>query len=69
MQSGIYKDAEKRKAYQHQYQVERWKKKKESREYLIRKCIRRVKGLRKEIGNYNTNVVIELLEEIAREEL
>lgn len=67
MASGIYKDPEKRKAYQKMKYAERREKQLESKEYVLRKCIRSVKGLRKEIGDYNTNRVIEVLERIYRE--
>lgn len=64
MMQGIYKDKEARKAYQRMKYAERREKQLESKEYILRKCIRSVKGLRKEIGDYNTNRVIEVLERI-----
>lgn len=67
MSSGIYKDPEARKAYQKMKYAERREKQLESKEYILRKCIRSVKGLRKEIGDYNTNRVIEVLERIYKE--
>ena len=67
MASGIYKDPEARKAYQKMKYAERREKQLESKEYIMRKCIRSVKGLRKEIGDYNTNRVIEVLENIYKE--
>lgn len=67
MNGGIYKDPDARKAYQKHYYAERRKNQLESPEYIMRKCIRSVKGLRKEIGDYNTNRVIETLENIYKE--
>ena len=67
MPSGIYKDPEARKAYQKMKYAERREKQLESKEYIMRKCIRSVKGLRKEIGDYNTNRVIEVLERIYKD--
>lgn len=66
MSSGIYKDLESRRAYQRKYHAEMRKKQTDSKEYVIRKCIRSVKGLRKEIGDYNCNRVIECLESVYR---
>ena len=63
----IYKDTEKRKEYLREYHKARYAKQKESKEYLLRKCIRSVKGLRKEIGDYNTNRVVEVLERIYKD--
>jgi len=64
---GIRKDPEARKAYQRMKYAERREKQLESKEYILRKCIRSVKGLRKEIGDYNTNRVIEVLERIYKD--
>lgn len=67
MASGLYKDPEARKAYQKMKYAERREKQLESKEYILRKCIRSVKGLRKEIGDYNTNRVVEVLEGIYKD--
>lgn len=67
MANGIYKDPAARKAYQRMKYAERREKQLESKEYVLRKCIRSVKGLRKEIGDYNTNRVVEVLERIYKD--
>ena len=63
MSSGIYKDAEARKEYLRQYHLERKEKKMQSKEYIIHQCMKAVRKLRKEIGDYSCDRVLEVLKE------
>jgi hypothetical protein len=52
-----------RTEYQRQYHLARREKQINSKEYIIRQCMSAVRKLRKEIGNYNCDRVLEVLAE------
>lgn len=52
-----------RREYQKQYHLARREKQVASKEYIIRQCMSAVRKLRKEIGNYSTDRVLEVLRE------
>jgi len=52
-----------RREYQKQYHLARREKQITSKEYIIRQCMSAVRKLRKEIGNYSTDRVLEVLRE------
>lgn len=54
-----------RREYQHQYHLQRRQQQLNSREYIVRQCMSAVRKLRKEIGDYNTDRVLEVLREEA----
>ena len=63
MSSGIYKDSEARKEYLRNYYSKSKQQKMQSKEYIIRQCMRAVRKLRKEIGDYSCDRVLEVLKE------
>lgn len=68
----MYKDSEKRRAYQHKRyennKAEILKMSRErrldSRKYIVTQCIKSVRKLKKEIGEYNCNRVLDELEKL-----
>ncbi len=52
-----------RREYQKQYHLARREKQVNSKEYIIRQCMSAVRKLRKEIGDYSTDRVLEVLRE------
>lgn len=72
MSSGIYKDPEKRKEYfRKRYEENREEileqsrqRRMDSRKYIVGQCMKSVRKLKKEIGEYNCNRVLDELEKI-----
>ena len=55
-----------RKEYQKQYHIARREQQINSKEYIIRQCMSAVRKLRKEIGDYSTDRVLEVLRDQVR---
>lgn len=74
MASGIYKNPENRKEYLHKRYEEhkeeiseqRRQRRMETRQYIVTQCIKSVRKLKKEIGEYNCNRVLEELEKLRK---
>jgi hypothetical protein len=75
MKSGIYKNSENRKAYLREYYQahkeeknaaakEQYKLKQDPRKYAISQCMSCVRKLKKEIGEYSCNRVLDELEKL-----